>query len=1014
VGSWLEARSLRCIWHQVDVGDSDVSTFFYFLREGLVALRAQARLPLLTAEYLHDVPGFSRRFFREAFSQLPNDSVLVLDNYQEIPLEHRLHALIAEASDEVPEHVAIVVISRMDPPTDYARLRANDALSVIGWEALKLSQEETTSLIEARVQLPAETTQRLWEQSDGWAAGLTLLVESMHTPSVAAHASLVGRDALFAYFASQSFDRFSRSTQEFLVITALLPQVPVSLALQITESSMAGEILEDLFQRHLFTHRRDGSERIYWYHALFRDFLLSRLGKLLGTEGAIAARRRAAHLLDKRGDFQGAFDLYVATKDWHAAAALSERAAQILLEQGRGQTLREWVSALPESDVAARPWLQYWVGLSLIPIDPVEARARLELVLPLFSIGDDIAAESLCMAAIIDTYFYEWAAFKPVREWVDQLERLYQRLPVATSPRILRRVQASLLVGMLYVAPGNPLLPMIVQRVARTLEESTEVNTLAETGIILLTYCDLACDLPLGQWVVKQCSSAVASKDLLPRNDLWWQLRLGYFLELSGNYVEARKALDRAIEVCEQHGFRGLQSVFPLIASYQVTLACSVGNVDEVQRWVQRMSATVDPLRPLDHWLNDDARAMSACLKGDYSHMAELNEALIPQIVSTGVVFVELLRLMNWAIARAILGEADSYRRAIARLYELARDSCFAYFECAGHFLEAYFALVHDRSANASHLVRSALTRARQQEFSYLQMIRCAGVVPELFGYALRHGIEQDYVVETIQRLSIRAPASAPANWPWPVQIRTLGAFEVFSDGRKLEFSGKAPKKPLQLLKVLVAYGGRSVPEHRVIDAIWPDEEADLATKSLDVTLTRLRKLLGTQQAIVFNDETLSLNPEVVWIDVWTFERLAESAFEAKDKVADQVWQDAFELYKGDLMPAEAAAPWSLKGRERLRSIFLRFVERAGRQLEAAQQWQAAISCYEKGLAADDLAEPFYQGLMRCYRALDRRAEAMSAYRKLRHVLSVVLGMAPSEASQTLARQLQSESPAQS
>ena len=101
VASWLEARSVRCIWYQVDSGDADVATFFYYLREGAAGLRTRTPLPLLTAEYLHDVFGFSRRFFRELFSRLPNGSVLVLDNYQEVSLDNRLHALIAQAADEV-------------------------------------------------------------------------------------------------------------------------------------------------------------------------------------------------------------------------------------------------------------------------------------------------------------------------------------------------------------------------------------------------------------------------------------------------------------------------------------------------------------------------------------------------------------------------------------------------------------------------------------------------------------------------------------------------------------------------------------------------------------------------------------------------------------------------------------------------------------------------------------------------------------------------------------------------
>jgi two-component SAPR family response regulator len=98
--------------------------------------------------------------------------------------------------------------------------------------------------------------------------------------------------------------------------------------------------------------------------------------------------------------------------------------------------------------------------------------------------------------------------------------------------------------------------------------------------------------------------------------------------------------------------------------------------------------------------------------------------------------------------------------------------------------------------------------------------------------------------------------------------------------------------------------------------------------------------------------------------------------------------------------------------RERLRGKFVRLVDWAGQREEATGQWQQAIALYEKGLEADELTESFYQGLMRCHRALGRNAEAMSAFRKMRHLLSVVLGIGPSEASQALARALQSDNPA--
>ena len=115
-------------------------------------------------------------------------------------------------------------------------------------------------------------------------------------------------------------------------------------------------------------------------------------------------------------------------------------------------------------------------------------------------------------------------------------------------------------------------------------------------------------------------------------------------------------------------------------------------------------------------------------------------------------------------------------------------------------------------------------------------------------------------------------------------------------------------------------------------------------------------------------------------------------------------------LYAGPFLPADLELSWALKRREQLRSRFVCLVDAVGHSLEAAGQWHDAITLYHAGLEADDLAEIFHQGLMRCYRALGRHAEAMSAYRRLRQTLSVTLGIAPSQQSQAFARALQQES----
>lgn len=90
VAGWLAARQRLALWYQVDDGDADAASFVYYLKQaaqGLGGKAATLALPLLTPEYLRDLRGFARRFFRLLFARMVSGSVLVLDNFQEVPEE---------------------------------------------------------------------------------------------------------------------------------------------------------------------------------------------------------------------------------------------------------------------------------------------------------------------------------------------------------------------------------------------------------------------------------------------------------------------------------------------------------------------------------------------------------------------------------------------------------------------------------------------------------------------------------------------------------------------------------------------------------------------------------------------------------------------------------------------------------------------------------------------------------------------------------------------------------------
>ena len=340
--------------------------------------------------------------------------------------------------------------------------------------------------------------------------------------------------------------------------------------------------------------------------------------------------------------------------------------------------------------------------------------------------------------------------------------------------------------------------------------------------------------------------------------------------------------------------------------------------------------------------------------------------------------------------------------------------TCFAFYECEARFFEAYVALVYGDAERGRALVRNAIAFARSHHFQYPHnsMARHSAVTETLLAEAIRIGAEPDYVRDVIRRLRIKPPKDAPEAWPWPVKVRALGEFAIECDGETLEFSNKAPRRVLAVLKVIVANGGRPVASTHLVDALWPDDDGDAGRKSLDVCLVRLRKLLGHSEAVLVRDERVSLNRTLCWVDAWAFVDMVEMVESGGEnaRVLARLGNHALELYKGSFLPTDEEGRAVIMMRLKLRDLLARLVARLGQEMEAICNWDQALAFYRRGIDADDLAEEFYQGIMRCHAATGRSAEGLAVYRRLRQTLSVVLGLKPSPRTEQLVQLLRSES----
>jgi DNA-binding SARP family transcriptional activator len=288
----------------------------------------------------------------------------------------------------------------------------------------------------------------------------------------------------------------------------------------------------------------------------------------------------------------------------------------------------------------------------------------------------------------------------------------------------------------------------------------------------------------------------------------------------------------------------------------------------------------------------------------------------------------------------------------------------------------------------------------REQGFGNSAWWRDA-VMARLCRVALEHDIEPAFVRELIRRRALLPdePAARLESWPWPVRVRVLGAFAIDIDGAPLRFTGKVQKRPLALLKALVALGGRGVAEAQLAEALWPDAEGDDAHNAFVTTLQRLRKLLGQREALLLQEGRLSLNPRLCWVDAWAFESIDPDGGTGDDL------RRVLDLYRGDLCAADDAS-WAIAPRERLRARFVRAADTQVRQLMDAGRWEDAVADLERALRVDATVEVFYQQLMRCHARLGRSAEVASTYRRCREVLAAALQVRPAASTEALLKAL--------
>jgi LuxR family maltose regulon positive regulatory protein len=404
LSEWAASCGRPIAWVSLDKGDNDPTRFWAYSIAALQTVQAdigKAALAMLqspTFAKANTVAGATTPPPIEAIlTTLINEITerqaafaLVLDDYHLLIEAQPIHEALAFLLDHLPPPMHLVIATRADPPLPIALLRGRGQVTELRQADLRFTLDEAAAFLNQvmGLELSVDDVAALASRTEGWVSGLQMAAVSMQGREDTASfiQAFTGSDRyILDYLVEEVLHRQPDGIQTFLLQTAILDRLTAPLCDAVVETGEPQTILEYLESSNLFIVPLDDRREWYRYHRLFADLLRQRLHQR-HPDLVTILHQRASEWHEQNGLTAEAIDHALSAKDFERAAALVEQVAEATLMRSEVATFLNWVEALPDELVRARPtlcvfhaWALLWRGL---PLDDVESRLQ--------DVGEDI------------------------------------------------------------------------------------------------------------------------------------------------------------------------------------------------------------------------------------------------------------------------------------------------------------------------------------------------------------------------------------------------------------------------------------------------------------------------------------------------------------------------------------------------------------------------------------------------------------------------------------------------
>ncbi|HUF52288.1 MAG TPA: tetratricopeptide repeat protein [Dehalococcoidia bacterium] len=979
---FVQETDYPACWYWIDERDKDLNTFLrYILASGRNVFPefGEHLAEVLTAGG-PKTPEEASELLTEASMDPQVEYLIILDDFHSLddaPEETR--KAIEGWLYRIPLNCHVILAGRTRPQIGVLpMMTVRQEVMTIQLSDFAFTADEVVQLLREVLgrEISLDDAQRLANVTEGWAGALVLLADRVESAGAVDLEKLRSSDTLFQYISLEQFDRLPEELRDFARRSGVLRSMKVTQVNELLEIENAQDLLTRLANLNLVVSEDDGTgERLYRYHGLFRAFLVSHLRA--GNESLFReVNILAGQLMEGAERWEDAVYHYIQAEAWDNVVEVTEDVGWRMFEEGKWDTLAEWLEAVPAEEMTSLPRLMLWKGRMLHYLNQHDR--ALSLISKAITIFEE-NADWVWLGEALVTRGMSLRVKGDYAESRDALLRGRELLVEHNAPE-MAITEARKQVGMTLSRSGDLKESAAeLSAVVDIYESEGDTYNIAHTSGELGAVLGLMGRLPEGAGYLERARQLWAKQE---NNHMLGQtlVNLGTIYYLQGDF-------ERASEIYEE----GLKSA-RLVHNVQreVYLSMSIADIErDSGRYDDALARYNEALE--DAWSVADAYSVVYILdgianthrmKGDLVQAESWAGRATAEAEKTGGDLEQGICLVTQGLIKRGQGElkeaADLLERAVSLLRDkdAGRELTLAYF----HGASIYFSLKRKRLA--LDYLEEAAKLVKDLGYDHFLLVEAARN-PLLVQYGAANKAGGGYYVRLKRLVKGVGGESAEGGEGEESESSEGETLQAYGFGHaRVEYNGNEisdlewrSEKSRELFFFFLSQR-RGLRKEEIVAALWPDMPEDKTTSAFHSNMYRLRKALY-QDVIAKESGRYGLDPNMtINFDVEQFQKAleAESAAGKGSQEAIGHMERAVELYKGSFA-ADLYSEWAESLRWQLEEQYTGLLGRLSSAYSDAGEYKKSADVCQKIIELDEFNEAAWYRLMSSY-ILSGQAEA--------------------------------------